>query len=113
VVGNLDGSPVVIRNESTGSNALRVRLRGSTSNRGGIGAIVVLTDAGGRTQRAIASTASSYQSASDGRVHFGLASSTAQRLVVRWPSGIIQTVTTLPHHGEVVVAEPRIAAVRR
>jgi hypothetical protein len=113
VVSNLDGSPVVLRNDHTGSNALRVRLRGTMSNHAGIGAIVTLTDAGGRTQRAIASTASSYQSASDSRVHFGLASSTARRLDVRWPSGIVQTVATLPPHGEVVVEEPRSRAVRR
>jgi hypothetical protein len=106
VVSNLDGSPAVLRNDIDGGRALRVRLRGSRSNRDGIGAVVMLTDASGVTRRAIATTASSYQSASDGRVHIGLGASTATRLVVHWPSGLTQTVSTLPRQGEVIVEEP-------
>ncbi|WP_448990784.1 CRTAC1 family protein [Luteitalea sp.] len=113
VVANLEGAPVVLRNDSTGRQGLHVRLRGTTSNRGGIGAVVVLTDASGRTQRAIVSTASSYQSASDGRVHFGLGTSSAHHLEVRWPSGIVQRVTSLPPHGEVVVDELKGSNVAR
>lgn len=106
VITNLDGEPVVLRNDSGGSRSLRVRLRGSGSNRDGIGAIVVLTDAAQRTQRAMATTASSYQSASDVRVHFGLGASSAARLEVRWPSGVVQTVSALPAQGEIDVDEP-------
>lgn len=105
VVANLDGSPVVLRNDASAGRSLLVRLRGTRSNRDGIGAILVLTDTRGRTQRAIASRASSYQSASDGRVHFGLGAVPAHRLEVRWPSGIRQSVPSLPGHGEVVVEE--------
>jgi hypothetical protein len=44
-------------------------------------------------QFATVSTASSYLSASDKRVHFGLgADNTAQRIEIRWPSGIRQTI---------------------
>ena len=106
VITNLDGAPLVIRNKGGGGRSLRVRLRGSRANRDGVGAVVVLTDVGGRTQRAICTTSSSYLSAHDGRVHFGLGTSAARRLEVRWPSGIVQTVTTVPPHGEVVVREP-------
>ncbi len=112
VVSNLDGEPAVLRNDGDNGRSLRVRLHGMRSNRNGIGAIVVVTDAAGRTQRAIASTASSYQSASDGRVHFGLGASTATRLEVHWPSGITQTVAPLPPHGQVDVEEPQTAGRR-
>lgn len=106
VVANLDGPPVVLRNDASAGRSLQVRLRGTRSNRDGIGAVLVLTDARGRARRAIASTSSSYQSASDGRVHFGLGSVPTQRLDVRWPSGVVQSVLSLPPHGEVVVEEP-------
>lgn len=47
-----------------------------------------------RTQTGMCSTSSSYQSASDPRVHFGLAdASTVRRAEVRWPSGITQVLT--------------------
>ena len=55
---------------------------------------------------AMATTASSYQSASDVRVHFGLGASSAARLEVRWPSGVVQTVSALPAQGEIDVDEP-------
>lgn len=106
VVANLDGSPVVLRNDASVGRSLLVRLRGTQSNREGIGAVLVLTDGGGRTRRAIASRASSYQSASDGRVHVGLGTLPPRRLEVRWPSGIRQEVSSLPPHGEIVVEEP-------
>jgi enediyne biosynthesis protein E4 len=106
VVSNLDGAPGVLRNDADTGRSLRVRLRGSRSNRDGIGAIVVMTNAQGRTQRVICTTASSYQSASDRRVHFGLGASTARRLEVHWPSGIVQSVTAVPPHGQVDVEEP-------
>jgi hypothetical protein len=111
VIANLDGEPVLLRNDG-GGGSLRVRLRGSRSNRAGIGAVLVMTDAAGRTQRAIATTASSYQSASDGRVHFGLGSSTATRLEVRWPSGVVQIVSALPPRGRIDVDEPAQPAPR-
>jgi hypothetical protein len=105
VVANLDGSPVMLRNDASAGRSLLVRLRGTRSNREGIGAILILTDARGRQQRSIASRASSYQSASDGRVHFGLGAVPARRLEVRWPSGIVQSVLSLPAHGEILVEE--------
>lgn len=113
VIANLDGPPVVLRNDASVGQSLLVQLRGTRSNREGIGAVIVLTDTHGRSQRAIASRSSSYQSASDGRVHFGLAASPARRLEVRWPSGTVQSVPSLPSHGEILVEESREAVDRR
>jgi hypothetical protein len=60
------------------------------NNRDGIGAQIKLsTDIG--DQYATVTTAGSYQSSSDVRVHFGLgAAATIKLLHVRWPSGIVQ-----------------------
>ena len=95
VVANLDGPPVLLRND--GGNAdhwLSVKLRGTRSNRQGIGAVVTVVDDRNRTQSGICSTSSSYQSASDPRVHFGLADGAkVRRIEVRWPSGITQVLT--------------------
>jgi hypothetical protein len=105
VIANLDGPPAVLRNDAARAPALRVRLRGTQSNRDGLGAIVVVTDASGRTQRVVCSTASSYQSASEAVVHVGLGTSIAVRVEVRWPSGVTQAVTP-PPQGTVEVEEP-------
>jgi hypothetical protein len=94
VVGNLDGPPTLLRNDgAAGNHWLTVNLHGKTSNRQGIGATVTLVDDRGRAQSAVCSSASSYQSASDARVHFGLGdAATVKRMEVRWPSGAVQVV---------------------
>lgn len=105
VVANLDGPAVVLRNDVAAGRSLRVRLRGTKSNRDGLGAVVVVTDDTGRRQRAVCSTSSSYQSASEPVVHFGLGTSSAVRVEVRWPSGVVQVVATPPPHGAIEIEE--------
>jgi hypothetical protein len=92
-VNNNDDGPLLLRNESPARNWLAVELTGTTSNRDAIGAVVKLTDNLGRKQWQAVSTASSYFSASQRRVHFGLgdAQSVAE-IEVRWPAGGAQTV---------------------
>jgi hypothetical protein len=71
------------------------RLEGTRSNKDGVGARVVVTTAGGR-QVAQRVGGGSYLSACDGRLHFGLGTSTAiQSVEVRWPSGTIDRWTEL------------------
>jgi hypothetical protein len=63
------------------------RLEGTTSNRDGIGAKVIVQSAGGR-QVAQRVGGRSYLSACDGRLHFGLgASPSVDSVEVHWPSG--------------------------
>jgi hypothetical protein len=67
-----------------------LNLVGHKSNRDAIGAEVKLQTAQG-AQFVTVSTAGSYLSSSDKRVHFGLGpESMAQRIEIRWPSGIVQ-----------------------
>ena len=69
----LGGSPRVFRNRGGPAHWLTLRLRGTRSNRDGLGARLQVN---GQSQ--YATSAGSYLSASDKRVHFGLgAASTA------------------------------------
>lgn len=91
VMTSLDQAPALFQNQAVKGNEqhwLQLLLVGKTSNRDAIGAQVKLTSASGKTQYQIVSTASSYQSASDKRVHFGLGPDvSAKTIEVRWPSG--------------------------
>jgi hypothetical protein len=96
VVTTNDGPAHILHNETqTQNHWLLLTLVGHKSNRDAIGAVVELVTSAG-SQYATVSTASSYLSASDKRVHFGLGKdSVAQKIVIRWPSGIEQTVTNV------------------
>ena len=87
-----NGGPVYLfRNEAQGAAAsnhsLRIKLIGTKSNRDGIGATVKLT-AGGETQTQMLRSGSSYLSASELVLTFGLAhNERAKEIEIRWPSG--------------------------
>jgi len=84
-----------------------LRLVGHKSNRDGIGAVVKLTTAHG-SQWVTATTSSGYLSSSDPRVHFGLGDCpVANRIEIRWPSGIVQTLTNVKGDRQIQVDEPR------
>jgi hypothetical protein len=108
VIANLDAAPAVLRNDGDSSNHwLTVSLRGTRSNRQGIGAIVSVFDENGGTRSGICSTASSYQSGSDARVHFGLADARIlRRIEVRWPSGTLQVLKDIAADRILEIVEP-------
>jgi hypothetical protein len=95
VITTLNAPAVVLRNVTERSGHwLGVRLTGVRSNRDGVGAAVEVVAADGTAQLATVSTTGSYLSASDRTAHFGLGDNTQVKSVrVRWPSGIVQTVT--------------------
>jgi hypothetical protein len=91
VVGIIEGSPVVLRNEGTRNHWLGVSLVGAKSNRQGLGARIIITDAAGRQQSREVTSAGSYLSSNDPRVVFGLgAAMSVKALEVRWPGGRTQ-----------------------
>ena len=97
VVSQNLGPPMVAHNRSVGGNWITFELEGiGKSNRDAIGAEVTLT-AGGRKQRAQIMGGTSYCSASDRRLHFGLGGArNVERVEIRWPSGQIETLHDLP-----------------
>jgi enediyne biosynthesis protein E4 len=107
VVTTTNGAAYVLRNDGgNAGNWLRIRLVGRKSNRDGIGADVRITTASGARQHATATTTSSYLSASDRRVHFGLgAEKVVASLEVRWPNGSVQRVQNVPANKELTVTE--------
>ena len=103
-----DGAAVILRNEGgNGNHWLTVNLAGSKSNRDGIGSKLRVVTAGGLEQHGFVSTAGSYLSAGDKRVHFGLGSSTEARLLeITWPSGAVQRLEHVPANQILTVKEP-------
>ena len=95
----------LLRNDSAPGSALLVRLIGTKSNRDGIGARLLLTT-GTRTQMREVKAGSSYLGQNDLRQHFGLGSDTrADRLEVKWPSGLVDVVPNLAANQIVSIRE--------
>lgn len=109
VISVLDSAPVVLLCNGTKNHWVGVSLVGAKSNRTGIGARVIITDAAGRKQIFDANTAGSYLSSNDPRVSFGLGTATGIRSIeVRWPSGRVQTVAD-PRMDRYIVIDERDA----
>jgi len=107
VFANLDGDqPLLLENHSESDhNWLKVDLRGVTSNRDGVGARVTVRRADSLHMMREVRAGESYQSTSTKDLFFGLGSSSASYLTVRWPSGIIDTVRTLPSNQTITIRE--------
>ncbi len=87
LIVNLNEPPSLLRNDVSGSNHwLKVKLVGTKSNRSAIGATVIATYDRKRNAQAVMSQ-SSFYSANDPRLHFGLGHADTADLEVRWPSG--------------------------
>ena len=105
VTGN-DGALYVLHNDTPAKNHwLTLSLIGRKSNRDAIGAEVKIVTASG-FQLATVSTAGSYLSSSDKRVHFGLGADKSSAVEIRWPSGIHQTIKNIPADQILKVEEP-------
>ena len=97
IVNNFNEPCTVYENTTPVAEAgrLAVRLRGVKSNRAGLGATVSLTS-GGITQIREITAARGFFSSDEPVAFFGLGKSRAERIEVRWPSGIVQTLTEIP-----------------
>lgn len=107
-VVNLGGEGTLLHNVSTNTGHwIEVQLKGTKSNRDGIGARVEVDAAGKRwTSERVAG--SGYLSQNDGRLHFGLgAATTIDKLIVHWPSGREQTLEKLSADSILTVEEPK------
>jgi|SRR5580658_306413 hypothetical protein len=93
------------RSEKSG-HWLDIALRGTKSNRDGIGARVkVVTKSGAQYNHM--TTSVGYASSSDGPVHFGLGPDNHADVVeIHWPSGIVQTLQDVSADKVLKVTEP-------
>jgi enediyne biosynthesis protein E4 len=103
----LNGEALILRNGGNSNHWILINTIGTSSNRDGIGAQIHITSESGLEQWDIVSTAGSYLSASDKRVHFGLGSDRLVKSIeIRWPSGIIQRLANVPADQILTVKEP-------
>jgi hypothetical protein len=95
VVSNLTSPAYVVRNDGGNKNSwIGLDLRGTKSNRDGIGAKIKLVSESGKVQFFQVTTESSYQSANDRRVFAGFGKEKSLKEIrIQWPSGIEQVVT--------------------
>jgi hypothetical protein len=107
-VVNLGSKGTLLRNVSTNAGHwIAIKLKGSKSNRDGIGARVEVFAAGKR-QTAERVAESGYLSQNDERLHFGLGAATVvDKLIVRWPSGREQALENLTVDRVLTVEEPK------
>jgi hypothetical protein len=115
-----NGGPVYLfENDFTGNPAItnksvRIKLIGTKSNRDGIGTVVKLT-AGGEAQSKMLRSGSSYLSASELALTFGLAMhEQADSIELRWPSGQVDKLANVAAGQTITVTESKgITASRK
>ncbi len=108
------GAARLLRNDAApkGRNWIRLQLEGTKSNRSAIGAVVRVDSTGGRQWNMVRS-GSSYCSASDLRVTFGLGGDTDAAVEIEWPSGDRQKLGRLRAGKTYAIVEGRSASQER
>jgi hypothetical protein len=88
LIVNLNEPPSLLRNDlKAKQNWIKVKLEGVKSNRSAIGARV-LVRYGGKVQAQALLSQSSFYSANDPRLHFGLGAARSVDIEIRWPNGL-------------------------
>jgi hypothetical protein len=106
VYANYEGGVTLLRNDCDTGHVVNVDLRGTVSNRYGVGATVRIESALGTQVRQL-ELARGYLSSSEPMLHFGLGADTSIRqMVVTWPSGHVQTFENLEVDRRYTVTEP-------
>ena len=105
VITRLNEPAQIWWNRNTAGNWVAFRLRGTRSNRDGIGAMVrVETEAGSQWNRMV--TSNGYGGTSAGPIHFGIGSLKQVKAVdIRWPSGTTQALQNVDGNRVVAVVE--------
>lgn len=107
---NYEAGPSVLRNDADSGHRIIVELRGTSSNRYGVGATLRLESPAGVQVRQLV-LARGYMSTSEPVMHFGLGADQAViRLEVSWPSGHRQVFENLRADQRYTITEPSGAA---
>jgi hypothetical protein len=107
LIMNRNEPPTLLRNDApAGNHWIKVRLEGSgtKSNRSAIGARV-LVRYGGKVQAQCVTSQSSFLSANDPRLHFGLGAASKASVEIHWPTGASETYQDLPSDQLVTIRE--------
>ncbi len=110
VYSNYQDGVSVLRNDNRTGHRIIVDLRGTVSNRFGVGALVKIESAAGVQVRQLW-LARGYMASSEPMVHFGLGEDALiKRLTVTWPSGYVQVFENLGVDRRFTITEPSEAA---
>ncbi|MGB6430022.1 MAG: CRTAC1 family protein [Candidatus Acidiferrales bacterium] len=105
LVNNMNEAPSLYFNTAPEGNFISLQLVGVKSNRAAIGAVVTLESGKDRYAEEVRS-GGGFISQSDLRLHFGLGkAASAEKIVIRWPSGLVETLQNLPANHYYVVRE--------
>jgi hypothetical protein len=101
------GAFLLYENNFPQRHYLEVSLRGTRSNRLGIGARLTAVTGGQPVVRELFPQ-NTHRSQMPSRVHFGLADADrVERLTIRWPSGLVQELTDLAADRHILVTEDK------
>jgi len=105
LVNNMNERASLYYNTAPVGNWISLQLVGVKSNRAALGAMVTLEQGRDKHEKEVRS-GDGYISQSDLRLHFGLGKSPrAEKIVIRWPSGLVETLSDLPANQYYVVRE--------
>jgi hypothetical protein len=105
LIVNLNETPSLLRNDvQKQSHWIKIKLVGVKSNRSAVGARVIV-HYGGKTQVQAVLSQSSFYSASDPRLHFGLGDVSTISVEIFWPSGGREELRSLPANQLVTIKE--------
>ncbi len=112
VYSNYENGVTVLRNDSDTGHRVMIALRGTQSNRFGVGATVRIESALGVQVRQLV-LARGYLSNSEPVLHFGLGEDTTiKKLTVSWPSGQMQSFADLGVDRRFTITEPATPAAK-
>jgi enediyne biosynthesis protein E4 len=105
VILNANDKPTILRNDLVSPRkSVQIVLRGSATNREGVGARVKVV-AGGREQIAEVHRGQGYQSSYGNRLHFGLGDGRVERIEVHWIGGGADIIDDPPDALVLLIAE--------
>src|SRR6202050_1499728 len=105
VVNNMNETPSLYRNTAPVGNFITLQLTGTKSNRAALGAAVTLEQGSDQREQEVRS-GGGFISQSDLRLHFGLGKAArAEKIVIHWPNGLVETLKDLPANQYYVVRE--------
>lgn len=103
----------LFKNNGNSNHFIKVKLVGTQSNRDGIGAIVTLKNGRRMSFRQNnGGGGGEYTSQGSEPLHFGIGAATKSNVVVKWPSGIIDLLRSVPANSTITVVEGSAAQPR-
>lgn len=108
---DIQNGNTVLFNDGNTNKWINVNLRGITSNRNGIGARIIIYGSWGQQIRDVQS-GTGFQNMSTLTAHFGIGQATTiNRVVIKWPSGTVDTLTDVNPNQNLLVVEGSTLAV--